>query len=128
MEGRKEQLGDLPKIIEERDEIGKQIQAKVAERNALRDDFRAKEREFNSYLAEQRALRREKMQAERDARQAEYDKSRRAKAAEKLDEQPHIQEMTLIEQTISFCKSLTQSKEAEEKKETKENQHDLKDD
>merc|ERR1719397_2068024 len=35
--------------------------------------------------------------------------------------------MTLIEQTILFCKSLTQTKEAEEKKEQREIQHDLKD-
>merc|ERR1719343_531225 len=64
---------------------------------------------------------------ERAARQAEYDKVRRVKAAEKLDEQPHIQEMTLIEQTMAFCKSLTQTKEAEDKKEKAEIKHDLKD-
>merc|ERR1719437_295938 len=126
-EGRQAQLGDLPQIIEKRDEISKKIQEKVQERNALRDDFRAKEREFNNYLAEQRKIRYQKQQAERDARQAEYDKMKRVKAAEKLDEQPHIQEMTLIEQTILFCKSLTQTKEAEEKKEAKEIKHDLKD-
>merc|ERR1711948_121296 len=114
-EGRQAQLGDLPQIIEKRDEIGKKIQEKVQERNALRDDFRGKEREYNNYLAEQRKARYQKQQAERDARQAEYDKMKRVKAAEKLDEQPHIQEMTLIEQTILFCKSLTQTKEAEEK-------------
>merc|ERR1712050_600850 len=36
-------------------------------------------------------------------------------------------EMTLIEQTILFCKSLTASKDKEEKEEKKEIQHDLKD-
>merc|ERR1719461_2533927 len=40
MDERKDQLGDLPKIIEERDAIGKQIAEKVKERNELRDAFR----------------------------------------------------------------------------------------
>merc|ERR1719356_1378168 len=126
-ESRQAQLGDLPDTLEQRDQISKQIQEKVQERNALRDEFRAKEREYNSFLAEQRKIRYQKQQAERDAKQAEYDKIRRTKAAEKLDEQPHIQEMTLIEQTMLFCKSLTQTKEAEEKKEKAEIKHDLKD-
>merc|ERR1740121_1125338 len=41
-ESRKEQLGDLPKYIEERDEIGKKIKAEMMKRNALRDEFRSK--------------------------------------------------------------------------------------
>merc|ERR1719444_265997 len=123
MESRKEQLGDLPTIIEERDAIGKKIQEKVAERNALRDEFRAKEREFNGYLAEQRKARQEKAMEERAARQGEYDKARRVRAAEKLDEQPHIQEMTLIEQTMLFCNSLIQGKDKEAKEEKKDIAH-----
>merc|ERR1719284_2327277 len=120
MDSRKEQLGDLPTIIEQRDAIGKKIAEKVKERNELRDEFRAKEREFNQYLAEQRRVRQEKAMEERAARQAEYDKAKRVRAAEKLDEQPYIQEMTLIEQTVLFCKSLIQSKDSEAKEEKKE--------
>merc|ERR1719357_1442842 len=127
MDERKGQLGDLPTIIEERDAIGKQIAEKVKERNELRAAFRQKEREFNQHIAEQRQIRAAKAAEERKARDAEYDKTRRMRQAEKLDEQPHLQEMTLIEQTILFCKSLTQTKEAEEKKEQREIQHDLKD-
>merc|ERR1740121_2959949 len=60
MDSRKEQLGDLPKIIEDRDSIGKKIAEKIKERNELRDEFRGKEREFNQYLNEQRRARQEK--------------------------------------------------------------------
>merc|ERR1719373_1071761 len=123
MESRKEQLGDLPKTIEERDAIGKKIQEKIKERNELRDEFRAKEREFNQYLAEQRRVRQEKAMEERAARQAEYNKVKLQRAADKLDEQPHLQEMTLIEQTMLFCKSLMQSKDSEVKEEKKEIEH-----
>ena len=91
----------------QRNEIGKKIADKVKERNDLRNAFRAKEREFNQYLAEQRRVRQEKAQEERNARQPEYEKIKRLRQADQLDEQPHIQEITLIEQTILFCKSLT---------------------
>merc|ERR1719499_2310374 len=42
--------------------------------------------------------------------------------AEKLDQQPYLDEMTLIEQTIKFCKSLVQDKgpEVKEEKEKKD--------
>merc|ERR1712050_53788 len=109
-EGRKEQLGDLPQIIEQRDELGKQIAEKVKERNTLRDEHRAAEKEYYAYQAELRKIRQEKYAQERAAKQAEYDQRRKERAAEKLDEQPYISEITLIEQTMLFCKTLTQSK------------------
>lgn len=125
MEERKGQLGDLPEIIEKRDAIGKQIAEKVRERAELRDEFREKEREYRKYQDEQRRVRQEKAAEERAARQAEYEKTRRVREAEKLDEQPYVQEMTLIEQTVAFCRSLTSTKEVGEKKEEKEIKHDL---
>merc|ERR1719487_793128 len=123
IESRKEQLGDMPDVIGERDELSKQIQAKIQERNTLRDEFRAAEKEYWAYQSELRKIRQEKMAEERQKKQAEYDQRRKERAAEKLDEQPYVAEITLIEQTISFCKSLTQSKDAEEKEEKKEIQH-----
>jgi len=123
MEGRKEQLGDLPQIIEQREAIGKKIAEKVKERNELRDEFRQKEREFREYMNEVRQARQAKIQEERAARQAEWNKEKLKRAAEKLDEQPYVAEMTLIEQTISFCKSLSQPKESEAKEEKKDIAH-----
>lgn len=124
MESRKEQMGDLPKIFEQREELSKQIQELIKERNELRDEFREKEKEYNRYRNELRQARQEKIQEERNAREEQYAKARRLKMAEKLDTQPHIQEMTLLEQTILFCKSLTASKGVEEKQEKKEISHD----
>merc|ERR1711920_1023018 len=45
---------------------------------------------------------------------------KKEREVEKLNEQPHITEIMLIEQTISFCKSLTATKAKEEKKDTKD--------
>lgn len=120
MDGRKTQLGDVPQLITERDEIGQKIQAKIKEKNELRDEFRSSEREFNNYLGELRRVRQEKAMEERAAREKDYRLRQLAKEADKLDEVPYIQEITLIEQTISWCKSLTQSKpeQKEEKNKT----------
>merc|ERR1711920_740524 len=116
--GRKEQLGDLPDIIAQRDELGKKIAEKVRERNDIRDEFRQAEKEYWAYQAEVRK-KQEKQQQDKMMWQAEMDKRRKLQQAEKLDEQPHIDEMTLIEQTILFCKGLTASKATEQKQEAK---------
>jgi uncharacterized coiled-coil DUF342 family protein len=127
MEGRKSQLGDMPQLIDERDGISKQIQDKIKERNELRDAFREKEREYRKYQDELRAERQKKAMEEREIRNKEYDLVRRQRAADKLDEQPHIAEMTLIEQTMAFCKSLTSTKEEEKKEEKKDVTYDVPD-
>merc|ERR1712176_1593064 len=44
-----------------------------------------------------------------------------------LEEQPYVAEITLLEQTIKFCESLTQKKAEETKAEKKETVHDLPD-
>merc|ERR1719188_2734687 len=81
-ESRKTQLGDLPTYIEERDELGKKIKAEMDKRNALRDDFRAKEREYNNWRNEQRRAKQDMYNQQRAAQQAEWDQQRRAKKAE----------------------------------------------
>lgn len=123
MESRKEQLGDLPQIIEQRDAISKEIQEKIQEKSAARDAHRAAEKEYWAYQAEVRKIRQEKQMEERQKRQGEYDQRRKERAAEKLDEQPHVAEIVLIEQTMAYCKSLTQSKGPKEKVEEKEVAH-----
>merc|ERR1712087_507420 len=43
--------------------------------------------------------------------------------AERLEDQPYVAEITLIEQTIAFCESLTKTKAAAEEQEKKETDH-----
>merc|ERR1719493_156388 len=123
MEARKEQQGDLPEIMTQREELGKKIAEKVAERNEIRDQYRQQEKEYWAYQAELRKIRMEKQQEESRKRQAEIEQKRKLQKAEKLDEQPYVQEMTLIEQTILFCKGLVQTKDSEAKEEKKEIAH-----
>jgi len=122
-ESRKEQMGDLPQLIEEREGLNKKIQEKIKERNQLRDEFREEEQKYRDYQNELRIARQAKAQEERDERQREYNQRRLEREAEKLDDQPYVQEITLIEQTMAFLKSLTPNEEKEEKVEAKEIAH-----
>jgi len=115
MDERTAQMGDMPELFTEREELNKKITEKIRERNEKRNEFREQEREYNSYLAEQRAVRADRAREDRAKRDAEYDQQRRVRQAEKMEEQPFTNETTLIEQTIAFCKSLL-PKDGEEKK------------
>merc|ERR1712050_540044 len=124
---RKEKLGDVPQWIDERQKLSEEIGEKVKQKNVIRDEFKAKEREYYQYLAEVRRLRQEKQQEERMAWQKDRDQQNKIRKAEKLEDQPYVAEITLIEQTIAFCNSLTQKKvedKAAEKKEIVHNNPD----
>merc|ERR1711884_963233 len=61
-----------------------------------------------------------KFNEEKQAQQAAWEMQRRMKKADELDVQPYVSEITLIEQTILFCKSLVKDSgpaKVEEKKE-----------
>merc|ERR1712151_807819 len=107
---RKAKLGDVPQWVDERSKLSETIAEKVKEKNAIRNEFKAKEREYYAYLAEVRKARQEKQQEERMAWQKERDQQNKLKQAERLEEQPYVAEITLIEQTIAFCESLTKKK------------------
>jgi len=124
---RKDQVGDLGGILEQKEEINKLIGTKIKERNEARDAFRQEEREFNQHLAEQRKVRQAKAEEDRASRQAEYDLRKKQREVEKLDDEPHVAERTLVEQTIFFCKSLVQSKDESKTEEKKEVVHNNKD-
>merc|ERR1712039_11751 len=87
-------------------------------------EFKQKEREYYAYLAEVRRARQDKVQEERMQWQKERDQQNKLKKAERLEEQPYVAEITLIEQTIAFCNSLTQKKAEDAKEEKKEIAHD----
>merc|ERR1712194_915433 len=120
---RKAKLGDVPAWVDERNAFGEKVQEKIIEKNALRDEFKAKEREYYQYLAEVRKARQEKQQEERVSWQKERDQANLVRKAEKLEDQPYVAEITLIEQTIAFCESLTKKKAEAVEEEKKEVDH-----
>merc|ERR1712151_630017 len=81
------------------------------------------EKRFQELLRKKRQEQQDRIAAERVARQKEWEERSRQKKVEKMDEQPFVTEITLIEQTIKFCKSLTGGKEEEKKEEKKDIEH-----
>lgn len=123
-ESRAKQTGDLPDLFNQREEINKQIQEKIKERQDIRAERKQKENEYYAYQAEIRKIRQERAMEERKQRQKEYEDRKRQQKADKLDDQPFVAEMALIEQCMLFCKSLSAPKESQAKEEKKETVYD----
>merc|ERR550537_142124 len=122
---RNSKMGDLPDLINEREELSKQIQEKIKERNGIRTERKQAEDAHYKYKAEIRKIKQERAAEERIKRQKEWEERKRLREADKLDEQPYVQEIALVEQCMAFCKSLTQTKGPAEKEEKKEVAYDL---
>merc|ERR1711934_463659 len=126
-EKRTSQVGDMSDVMEKREAIQKKIAEFVKERSDLRDAHKAAMSEYKAFQAEQRRIRNEKYQEERKAKDAEWKLQKMAKEVEKLDENPFVSHITLIEQTIQFCKDLLPKDDEKDKEEKKETVHNNKD-
>merc|ERR1719473_1809514 len=99
-------MGNMPELFEDRERLNKLIGEKIRDRNVIRDEFRQKEREYNAYLAEIRKVRQERAAESRAERQKEYEVIRRQREVDKLEENPYIGDIALIDQTRLWCKSM----------------------
>merc|ERR1712156_756999 len=115
-------MGDVDAYQKKRTELTEQIRKKIEEKNKVRDELREEERKYNEHRDAERQKRMEKQMEERKKYESEREQKKLQAMAEKLDQQPYLDEMTLIEQTIKFCKSLVQDKgpEVKEEKEKKD--------
>merc|ERR1711865_586335 len=119
MGARKAQMGDVTGVMEEREGRQKKLQELIVQRTALRDGFNEQKREFQTYMAEQRRVKQEKYQEDRKVQQEEWRISKLEKQIEALDDQPHVAEITLLEQTEKWCKDLMPKDVSVTKKEKK---------
>lgn len=90
----------------ERRTIQGQISELVRERNELRKKMQEEEQAYKKYEAEQRKIQQEKRHAEANKRREEYEKKDLERKQDQLMVQPHLAEVALLEQTITFCKNL----------------------
>merc|ERR1719291_660585 len=113
--------------MEKREAVQKKIAELVGQRSKLRDDFKQEMNEYKAWQAEQRRIRQDKYQEERKAQEAAWKIKKMEKEVEKLDENPYVSQITLIEQTMKFCKNLLPQDAGEKKEEIKETVHNNKD-
>merc|ERR1712013_807904 len=100
--------------------VRKKIAELVGQRSTLRDEFRQAQQEYKAWQAEQRRIRQEKYQEERKEQEKAWKLKKMEKEVEKLDENPYVSQITLIEQTVKFCKGLLPQEAAEQKEEKKD--------
>lgn len=104
-------------LLDEQAELRTQMQKVAEKKKTLRDELRAQENAHWEWEQMQRRLRNEKRDAERKAKQQEWEQKKLERDFERLSEQPHLAEITALEQSISFLKSMLPKKEIEEEKE-----------
>jgi len=122
VESRSEFMGDVSSYQKQRQDLNDLIKEKIDEKNKVREEQREEERKYYEQRDAERQKRAEKQKEERERYESEREQTRREARAEKLDQNPFLEKMTLIEQTISFCKSLVPDKgpEVKEEKEKKD--------
>jgi len=118
MEARQKVMGDVPKMFEERETINAQIREKIQERNALRDDFNAKQRLFSTYLNEARAIRNDKGRLEREQREKEWEERRKSEMPDEGPKAlPFAEDLQYLENMTNYLKSHLPKEAVDEKKE-----------
>jgi len=110
-----EQNGDIGELEKEMDHLRAEKQAKVTERNELRQELRSQEDALWRHQQDVRKLQEKKWAEEKDRMNAERNAKRFESEVSALNEQPHLAEVTALEQTIFYLASLL-PKENEEKK------------
>merc|ERR1712013_860754 len=119
-EKRQGQVGDMSEVMEQREAVQKKIAELVGQRSTLRDEFRQAQYEYKAWQAEQRRIRQGKYQEKRKEQEKAWKIKKMEKEVEKLDLTPYVSHITLIEQTVKFCKGLLPQDAAEQKEEKKE--------
>jgi len=115
-EKRTQQMGGVQGLIDEKTKLKGECEELQGQRSAVGDERRKMQKAFNEWEKEQRAERRRKQDAEWAKQHAEWDAEEAKRQLEKPN--PYLNETTLLEQTIDYCKGLLpreDSGEAEKK-------------
>merc|ERR1719478_1390771 len=104
-------------MFEEREAINAKIREKIQERNALRDEFNAKQRLFSTYLNEARAIRNDKARLEREQREKEWEERRKSEMPDEGPKAlPFAEDLQYLENMMNYLKSHLPKEADEEKK------------
>lgn len=121
---RSEAYTKVSHFVQERKQISEQITAKIEERNQLREAFREKERAYQQLRRAAQEERYQREAEERAARDLKRKEDQFRREADKLDLNPHQDMITLIDQTLTYCKSLC-PEDNDQQQEKKQVVHDL---
>merc|ERR1719478_541903 len=104
-------------MFEEREAINAKIREKIQERNALRDEFNAKQRLFSTYLNEARAIRNERARLEREQREKEWEERRKSELPDEGPKAlPFAEDLQYLENMMAYLKSHMPKEAVDEEK------------
>merc|ERR1719478_278005 len=104
-------------MFEEREAINAKIREKIQERNALRDEFNAKQRLFSTYLNEARAIRNDKARLEREQREKEWEERRTSELPDEGPKAlPFAKDLQYLENMMNYLKSHLPKEAVDEEK------------
>ncbi|CAD7949915.1 unnamed protein product [Amoebophrya sp. A120] len=115
---RDSKMSGVSELIAKKKQLAEDVQELVANRNAIHEEKRAMQKTFNQWEQAERKKRQQKIEAERKEWEAKAEAERAKWELEQPN--PYLNETTLLEQTLDYCKNLLPKSEeakAEEKKE-----------
>lgn len=97
-------MGDVDKLLESKATLKSEIDALQSEKNAIYDEKRKMQNAFNKWDKAQRLERQRQWEEEKRRKESEWEAEKARRELEMPN--PFLEETTLLEQTILYCKSL----------------------
>merc|ERR1712007_32196 len=97
---------DLKDLYEEKKRIRDDITKHISEKKEKIAAFYKEKEDYDQYMDALEKDKMERLAKERAKRKEEWEYERRKREVEQMDDMPYFAEVTLLQQTIKFCKSL----------------------
>lgn len=120
-EARKKQTGGVEKELEKKEKLKNEIDAFWTQKKAIFSELKAAKDVYFKHQRAEREAKQKKWEAERAKQDAEWESERASKELEKPN--PFLGEVTLVTQTLDWCKTVSGEKEDEATEEKKELDH-----
>ena len=112
------QMSGVKKFIDEKKTVRDAVSELIAERDSIYDEKREMQKVFNQWEKEQRQEKQKKWAEQEALINAQWEAEQAQREMDKPN--PYLDEMTLLEQTIDYCKlMLPKEDKAEDKEEQK---------
>jgi len=99
-------ISGLKSLYEEKKRIRDDITKHISEKKEKIAAFYKEKEDYDQYMDALKKDKMERLAKERAKRKEEWEYERRKREVEQMDDMPYFAEVTLLQQTIKFCKSL----------------------
>lgn len=119
-DARQAKAGNVKEFIDKKDELRSQMKEKKDKKWELTTDFRDVLKKHRDWERKCKDMKWQEQKVREDAEWEAWEAQKNKAKLEKAAEKPYFEEMTLLEQTINYCKNLTGDDKKEEAAEKKD--------